>query len=763
MYSKFFKFISLVFLLTTFALWQNSFAQLSGTKTIPGDYATIQAAVADLNAQGVGAGGVTFNVAAGHTESTSADIVIDTTTTSGNPIVFQKSGGGANPLVTRTDNGVLATSTIGGAGDAIFRLEGTDYITFDGIDVAADSEGVEYGYLTHKPNDIDGCQYVTITNCVITMARGTNPRVIGIYIGNGTVSTSSATGVTVTAATGINSNITITGNTIQNVASCVYVRGSSATGFADSDVVIGQSGAGNTFQNFGINTGSTNTEYGVYFIYQNNPSVSYNTFDNAGAGGAATNGTFYQVFFSSGVSGDIVASNNAMTIENAATSSSTYFIYSTNTVNSETVENNTFASNDTLPSGSLYFIYLSNGTPNKTVNNNSTVGSFIKAGGGTYCYYNGASPTSGLETITNNTFSNIEILSGTSTFYGIYSYTASGHDAVVTGNTLSNISGVGGTFYGLRASSANNCQVSGNTVHDVTAASTIYGLYGGNTTGTYYNNSIYGLTYTGTSTSILYGVYQTGGTDNTYYNNFISDLNSPNGTSTSGAVRAFYLTSGTNVNLYYNTVYLDYVGVGANYSIALYASSSLTSLDMRNNIFINNVDVSAGGTAWAFYASSSAILTTLAATTNNNLYYAGTPSATNLIYRDGTNTAQTLGEYKTIVSPLESASISSLPPFVNVATTPYDLHMSTTTPTQTESGGTPVAGITTDYDGDTRNVTTPDIGADEFNGIGADLTPPSIVYTLLPNDQYTSTSVSLTATITDASGIASGRIYQDYI
>ena len=93
-----------------------------------------------------------------------------------------------------------------------------------------------------------------------------------------------------------------------------------------------------------------------------------------------------------------------------------------------------------------------------------------------------------------------------------------------------------------------------------------------------------------------------------------------------------------------------------------------------------------------------------------------------MIYYDGTNTAQTLSEYKTLVSPLESASVTSLPPFVNTTTTPYDLHMDTTTPTQTESGGTPVAGITTDYDGDTRNVTTPDIGADEFNGIGADLT-----------------------------------------
>ena len=44
-------------------------AQLTGSKTIPGDYATVAAAITALNAQGVGAGGVTVNVAAGYTET----------------------------------------------------------------------------------------------------------------------------------------------------------------------------------------------------------------------------------------------------------------------------------------------------------------------------------------------------------------------------------------------------------------------------------------------------------------------------------------------------------------------------------------------------------------------------------------------------------------------------------------------------------------------------------------------------------------------
>ena len=59
-------------------------AQLSGAKAIPGDYATIEAAIADLNAQGVGAGGVTFNVAAGHTETITATLSITATGTAAN-------------------------------------------------------------------------------------------------------------------------------------------------------------------------------------------------------------------------------------------------------------------------------------------------------------------------------------------------------------------------------------------------------------------------------------------------------------------------------------------------------------------------------------------------------------------------------------------------------------------------------------------------------------------------------------------------------
>ena len=90
-------------LMLAIGISQIAFGQLSGIKTIPGNYASVAAAIAALNASGVGTGGVTFNVAAGYTETfiTPTDgYIASNTGTAANPILFQKSGSGANPKIT---------------------------------------------------------------------------------------------------------------------------------------------------------------------------------------------------------------------------------------------------------------------------------------------------------------------------------------------------------------------------------------------------------------------------------------------------------------------------------------------------------------------------------------------------------------------------------------------------------------------------------------------------------------------------------------
>ena len=60
---------------------------------------------------------------------------------------------------------------------------------------------------------------------------------------------------------------------------------------------------------------------------------------------------------------------------------------------------------------------------------------------------------------------------------------------------------------------------------------------------------------------------------------------------------------------------------------------------------------------------------------NNNDFYAGTPGASNVIFFDGTNSDQTLEDFKLRVTPRETSSITENVPFVNTTTTPYDLPM----------------------------------------------------------------------------------------
>ena len=432
--------LCLIVMLAMFAgFTQKINAQLNGNYTIPGTpFSTIKKAADSLNQVGVGTGGVVFNVTTGYTENISVPIIITATGTASNTITFQKNGGGSNPLITRTDAGSLATSVRGGAGDAVVRLEGTDYITINGINLATTNQGIEYGYLTHKPSGTNGSQNITINNCQITLTKGTSAFVSGIYLGNGTTSTSSNAGVTVTNSSGINSNIYLTGNSIQNVQEGILAIGSSASGFYDSDIIIGQSGMGNIIQNFG--GGIADTSYGIYFRYVNNPTANYNTIDNAGGGGVSHTYNMFDILFSI-VSGNINANNNTFTINNSSTRNSSFIHNLNNTIISETYNNNTFSGS--LNSGTLTLIYtFSNNTPNKTATGNVVTG-ITKSSGAFIGFYSAGSPVGGTSTISNNNFSNVTTASGTGSNYLIYCSSSLTHNVIINNNILSNISNGG--------------------------------------------------------------------------------------------------------------------------------------------------------------------------------------------------------------------------------------------------------------------------------------------------------------------------------
>jgi hypothetical protein len=208
-------------------LCTTGFGQLTGMKTIPGDYKDIATAIDSLNSAGVGAGGVTFDVAAGHVTSFTSlnDGLITVTGSSTSPVVFQKSGTGANPLITGALNGT-------GNYDYIICLAGSDYITFDGIDVEDNplnttaTTRMEFGFAFFKTSGTNGAQHNTLKNGTISLLYNTNS--YGVTLDNRLYSSPGATGPAVTALSG-----TLSWNDFRNLTFNNCYGGFNLAGFAD--------------------------------------------------------------------------------------------------------------------------------------------------------------------------------------------------------------------------------------------------------------------------------------------------------------------------------------------------------------------------------------------------------------------------------------------------------------------------------------------------------------------------------------------------
>ncbi|GCD77885.1 hypothetical protein JCM31826_13670 [Thermaurantimonas aggregans] len=872
-----------VYLLAFLAIfsWLTQAQPLTGIKTIPGDYASIAAAVTDLNTQGVGSGGVTFNVAAGHTETISATIVLTATGTAANPIVFQKSGTGANPLITAYSGG---TGTPGSATpDGIWALSGSDYVTIDGIDLVdpntTNPATMEFGYGLFKASAIDGCQYVTIKNCTITLnkvnnASGSGPMVegsVGILVINST-RTAATTALTPTASLGSNSFNSFYANTIQNCNYGIALSGFAATsgvgpspnpatflGDMNNDIGGTSSSTGNTILNYGGAPSATNPAAGIRANNQWSINISYNTVNNNDGSGVNHVSTLRGIFAQAGTSANATINYNNVTIKGGGTTQQVAAIesgiggtpagntvsISNNTITGEyltattgvfygifnngvapatlniqnnTVQNLNYSSGSLAGSGAVYPIYTtgtnsastfnitgntvnnitrtgttggttigifaSTGTSGMTYNvNNNTVSNMSISGTGSSSIMYGIQTATGTITVNNNNVYNLQCTktSGTGALYGIFNI-ASPTNETVNNNTVYDLTHNGtGIVYGIyHFTTTGTRTMSGNTVYNITGAgTTIAGIVNAASSPTVFNNRIYNIQSTNNTSPTVSGILLTSVSSGNaiFYNNFISEIKAPNAstnTVTSPAVRGINITStstSTNVHLYYNTVYLNASSSGTNFgSAAIFhtanATATTSNLTMRNNIFVNNSTPNGTGRTVA-YQCSSTNLANYNSASNNNLFYAGTVSTTNLIFYDGTNSDQTIAEYKTRVAPRDGNSFTEDPPFVNVTTPPYDLQIQTTVPTQIESGGVPITvpvAITTDYFSTTRNATSPDVGAHEGAFTILDLTPPSISYTVLGNGIVAATRTFNNVTITDPSGVntASGtkpRVY----
>lgn len=452
-----------------------------------------------------------------------------------------------------------------------------------------------------------------------------------------------------------------------------------------------------------------------------------------------------------------ISSNNFQGLSYTAASTGTLRFISDQATScgSININSNTFTNLNVNTSGNITFI--SNGSQRNSgtycnVNNNLIVTGFNNSGtGGVLRLYerNVFSPINTIETNSNNNFSNITLTGGTNLSYSLWLNNEI-CGKIISNNIFNNISGLGSGAVNVISAQGSDtlssvASVSNNTISNISAGGMLTGI---SSDGSFrllniFDNNINSLSSTGVSVTgisqnnvilnifrnkiynlqvnnvngIVNGVNLFSSKVNVY-NNLIADLKAPLTNKTTDAIMGINI--GYFGNVYFNTIYINAASSGANFSSSgIYhtaRSSSDGLLNLRNNIIVNSSTPNGTGKTVA-YKRSSNLLNNYSTTSNNNLFYAGVPGSVKLIFFDGTNSDQTISAYKTRVAPRDSNSFSENPNFLSVSGSNANfLHIDSTIATQIESGGINIPGITDDYDGNIRNVSTPDVGADEFTG-----------------------------------------------
>ncbi|PBQ30841.1 hypothetical protein CNR22_03310 [Sphingobacteriaceae bacterium] len=770
-----------VLLAIFFARKMNS--QLSGTYAIPGTYTSIAAAISDLNSLGV-SGPVIMNISAGYTETVvTGGFTLNAITgaSSANTITFQKSGAGANPLVYAYTGTATPSSA---AQDGVWRFAGSDYVTIDGLDITdlntTNPGTMEFGYGFFKASVTDGCQNNTIRNCVISLSRvnnaaGTAPATDGsrgIDVVNATISAHTSV-LTITSASGSNSNNKFYGNTIQNCNIGIAMIGFAASTpftLADTGNDIGGNSAatGNTIINYG--GGGTTASAGIRTLAQYNLNVAYNTVNNNNGAGLSHAGDLRGIYINTATSANASILSNTVTLKSIGTTALLTGIQnasgSTAASNTITISGNlvTNCSYTTATSGALGGIINSGTASRVNITNNiltnttfTGTGTFtgIDGGGASgimvnlltntvtanvhsgsnatfYCMRAGtASVTVSGNSVTNNAI-NATSGSSSSSLYGFYDISSPTYE-VYTDNLIDNLTISGGStatghvIYGLYSNTSGSSvktysanRVSSLSIANGLAGGTIYGIFHALTgTTNIFKNKFYDFS-AGGAAGVTYGIYVSSGALVSVYNNLVGDMRAP-ASNVATAVAGIYVNGGTTSNIYYNTVHLNASSTGTLFGSAALYSSTTPNQTLRNNILIN-LSTPVGTGLSVAYRRSSTTLTSYQSASNNNLLYAGATGTSNLIMYDGTNSYQTLAAFKTAVGSSDANSVTENTAFFfTTGPNANFLHINNTFTTVAESGGSNIAGITDDFDAQIRagnsgysgTGSAPDIGADE--------------------------------------------------
>lgn len=379
-------------------------------------------------------------------------------------------------------------------------------------------------------------------------------------------------------------------------------------------------------------------------------------------------------------------------------------------------------------------------------------------------------------TITGNTVANLNNnYNSTATNGQIRGIVTSAGVNTITGNTVRNLSTTSAnqnntnsqSVYGIiNISTAAGQTVSQNTVHSLantaaSAAVNVTGIYySGPTSGTNViaRNFVHSLAVSSSSAaSQLVGIYFAAGTFTTQ-NNMVRVGIKADGTSTAGASIIYGIVdiSTAGRNFYHNTVY-----VGGTQTSGASASQTVQSFNTGNRTFQNNIFMNARSNSGATSRHNAVIyggtgVNPTGLTAGGNIYFASGIGGAFGFY-NGANVT-TLAAWQSATGQDATSAVAD-PLFVNPTgdAGTVDLHLQASNPA--EGQGLALAGVTDDFDGQTRSTLTPvDVGADAGNFTrSSDIFAPRFSYTNLTDTLSLSSRVLPGfATITDIAGVSDG-------
>ncbi|MEP7169512.1 MAG: fibronectin type III domain-containing protein [Bacteroidota bacterium] len=296
-----------------------------------------------------------------------------------------------------------------------------------------------------------------------------------------------------------------------------------------------------------------------------------------------------------------------------------------------------------------------------------------------------------------------------------------------------------GQAIGMLLQSQTNINVFNNTLYSVKSTSaanvnSIFGLLVQNASGEIFNNKILEVfqgNTTSTSATLRSVGIQTGALIGglVYYNNFIANVRRAYTGAAAAAVTAFGVRStnftggGGAQEYYYNTIYMSATAPVPYSSVAFGSFAGGVIMITYDNIFFNNISTTSATASsfaiWDANAQTAPAPSGVLGSNFNDLYTPGTNGAVggngNVGNTNPTSIRTTLAAWQSNnTSPalsLDTASSSVNVTFVNAAT--GDLHLAGASIGDINLLGTPITGITTDIDGNTRGTAKPYMGADE--------------------------------------------------